>query len=81
MKELTETGIPRFVVDKYREPIGEIGLVPESSGTTLICCSTVRSIIQHSRDYRCAKRRLGTQLDLATLDAEQITILEPYLGM
>ena len=66
---------------KYREPIGAIGLVPESSGTTLICCSTVGSIIYILETIGALNKIAGTQLDLATWDAEQITILEPYLGM
>ena len=29
MKEITEAGIRRFLLDKYREPIGAIGLIPD----------------------------------------------------
>ena len=36
MKELTETGVPRFVVDKSRERIGPIGLVRQAGGDFLL---------------------------------------------
>jgi hypothetical protein len=29
MKEITEASIRRFLLDKYREPIGALGLIPE----------------------------------------------------
>ena len=77
-KELTEDGIRRFLLDKYREPIGAIGLIPEDLAddfdfllTGVIDSFGILELIS------ALEQEFQIQLDLATLDAEQITILGP----
>jgi acyl carrier protein len=78
MNELTEAGIRRFLLDKYREPIGAIGLIPEELAddfdfllTGLIDSFGILEMIS------ALEQEFRIELDLATLDAEKITILGP----
>ena len=78
MNELTEAGIRQFLLDKYREPIGGIGLIPEELAddfdfllTGVIDSFGILEMIS------AIENEFRIQLDLADLDAEQITILGP----
>jgi len=78
MKELTESGIRRFLVDKYREPIGAIGLIPEelADDFDFLLNGVIDSF--GILELICAiEGEFQIELDLAALDAEQITILGP----
>jgi acyl carrier protein len=78
MKELTESGIRRFLLDKYREPIGAIGLIPEelADDFDFLLNGVIDSF--GILEMICAiEEEFQIELDLAALDAEQITVLGP----
>ena len=78
MKQLTEAGIRRFILDKYREPIGAIGLIPETLADDFdFLLNGVIDSFGILEMISAIEKEFGTQLDLETLDAEQITILGP----
>ena len=78
MKEHAETDIRRFLLDKYRGPIGAIGLVPEDLADdfdfllngVIDSFGILEMIISIEQEFQI-------ELDLAALDAEEITILGP----
>ena len=78
MKELTESGIRRFLLDKYRQPIEGIGLKPEdlADDFDFLLMGVIDSfgIIEM---INAIEQEFQIELDLAALDAEQITILGP----
>jgi acyl carrier protein len=78
MKELTEAAIRRFLLEKYREPIGAIGLIPgELADDFDLLLNGVIDSFGILEMIGALEEEFGIQLDLATLDAEQITILGP----
>jgi acyl carrier protein len=78
MKEPTEAEIRRFLVDKYREPMGAIGLKPESLGDDFdFLLSGVIDSFGILEMISAIEDEFQIQLDLATLDAEDITRIGP----
>jgi len=77
MKEITEAGIRRFLLDKYREPIGAIGLIPDdlTDEFDLLLNGVIDSF--GVLEMSAIEKEFQIELDLADLDAEQITILGP----
>src|SRR5437764_5394850 len=78
MKQLTESGIRRFLLDKYREPIGAIGLIPDKLPDDFdFLLNGVIDSFGILEMISAIDNEFRIQLDLADLDAEQITILGP----
>ena len=78
MKELTEASIRRFLLEKYREPIGAIGLIPEELADDFdFLLNGVIDSFGILEMITAIEEEFQIQLDLATLDTEQITILGP----
>lgn len=78
MKELTEAGIRHFLLDRYRQPIQAIGLNPDE--LTDDFDFLLRGVIDSFgilEMISAIEDEFQIQLDLETLDAEQITILGP----
>jgi acyl carrier protein len=78
MKALFGTDVRRFLLDKYREPIEAIGLIPEQLVddfdfllTGVIDSFGILEMIS------AIEEEFQIELDLAALDAEQITVLGP----
>ena len=78
VKDVTESSIRQFLLDKYREPIGSIGLIADNLAddfdfllTGVIDSFGILEMISSIED------EFQIQLDLEDLDAEQITILGP----
>ena len=77
-KQLTEAVIRQFLLDKYREPIGAIGLVPEELADDFdFLLNGVIDSFGILEMISAIEEEFQIQLDLAPLDAEQITILGP----
>ena len=78
IKQLTEAGIRRFLLDKYREPIGAIGFIPEELGDDFdFLLNGVIDSFGILEMISAIEEEFQIELDLAALDAEQITILGP----
>jgi acyl carrier protein len=78
MKELTEAGIRRFLMDKYREPIRAIGLIPEDLADDFdFLLNGVIDSFGILEMISAIEQEFQIELDLAALDAEQITIIGP----
>ena len=78
MKELTEAGIRRFLLEKYREPIGALGLIPEKLADDFdFLLKGVIDSFGILEMISAIEKEFEIELDLAALDAEQITILGP----
>jgi len=78
MKEITEAGIRRFLLDKYREPIGAIGLIPDDLTDEFdLLLNGVIDSFGVLEMISAIEKEFQIELDLADLDAEQITILGP----
>ena len=84
MKEFAEADIRQFLVDKYREPIEAIGLVPEALTDDFdFLVSGVIDSFGILEIISAIEQEFQIQLDLATLDAEDITRigpLSPYIA-
>jgi acyl carrier protein len=78
MKKLSEAGIRQFLLDKYRQPIDAIGLKPEdfADDFDFLLMGVIDSfgIIEM---INAIEEEFQIELDLAALDAEQITVLGP----
>jgi acyl carrier protein len=76
MKELTEANIRQFLLDKYRGPIEALGIssadLPDNFDLLLSGVIDSFGILEM---ITALEEKFRIQLDLATLDAEQITIL------
>jgi acyl carrier protein len=78
MKEITAASIRQFLLDKYRKPIEAIGLIPDNLADdfdffldgVIDSFGVLEMIVAIETEFKI-------QLDLAGLDAEQITILGP----
>jgi acyl carrier protein len=78
MTELSETDIRQFLLEKYREPIGAIGLIPEELADDFdFLLNGVIDSFGILEMISAIEKEFRTQLDLEALDAEQITILGP----
>ena len=78
MKEFSEADIRRFLLDKYREPIKAIGLAPEGLGDDFdFLLSGVIDSFGILEMISAIEDEFQIQLDLATLDAEDITRIGP----
>jgi acyl carrier protein len=78
MKEPTEAEVRRFLLDKYREPMGAIGLIPESLADDFdFLLSGVIDSFGILEMISAIEDEFQIQLDLATLDAEDITRIGP----
>jgi acyl carrier protein len=78
MKEITEAGIRRFLLDKYRAQIGAIGLIPDNLADDFdFLLNSVIDSFGILEMISAIENEFQIQLDLADLDAEQITILGP----
>ena len=78
MTELTEADIRQFLLEKYREPIGAIGLIPEELADDFdFLLNGVIDSFGILEMISAIEKEFRTQLDLEALDAEQITILGP----
>jgi acyl carrier protein len=78
MKELTEADIRQFLLEKYREPIGALGLIPgELADDFDFLLNGVIDSFGILEMISAIEKEFRIQLDLATLDAEQVTILGP----
>jgi len=78
MEELTEPGIRRFLVDKYREPIEAMGLMPDDLADDFDFLLTgVIDSLGLIEMIGAIETEFQIELDLGALDAEQITVLGP----
>jgi acyl carrier protein len=78
MRELTENGIRQFLLDKYREPIEAVGCVPEDLADDFdFLLSGVIDSFGILEMFGALEENFQIKLDLAALDAEQITVLGP----
>ncbi len=78
MREITEANIRQFLLDKYRKPLGAIGLVPENLADDFdFLLNGVIDSFGILEMISAIENEFRIQLDLASLDAEQITILGP----
>ena len=78
MKEVTEASIRRFLLDKYCKPIGAIGMIPEELADDFdFLLNGVIDSFGILEMISAIENEFQIQLDLADLDAEQITILGP----
>ena len=78
MKELTEADIRQFLLEKYREPIEALGIssadLPDNFDLLLRGVIDSFGILEM---ISALGEEFWMQLDLATLEAEQITVLGP----
>jgi acyl carrier protein len=78
MKEIPEASIRRFLLDKYRKQIGAIGLMPDNLADDFdFLLNGVIDSFGILEMISAIENEFQIQLDLADLDAEQITILGP----
>ena len=78
IKQLTEASIRRFLLDKYREPIGAMGLIPEELADDFdFLLSGVIDSFGILEMISAIEKEFDIELDLEALDAEQITVLGP----
>jgi acyl carrier protein len=78
MKEITEASIRQFLLDKYRKPIGAIGLIPDNLADDFdFLLNGIIDSFGILEMISAIENEFQIQLDLADLDAEQITILGP----
>lgn len=78
MKEITEASIRRFLLAKYRAQIGAIGLIPDNLADDFdFLLNGVIDSFGILEMISAIENEFRIQLDLADLDAEQITILGP----
>jgi len=78
MKEITEASIRQFLLDKYRNQIGAIGLIPDNLADDFdFLLKGVIDSFGILEMISAIENEFRIQLDLADLDAEQITILGP----
>ena len=78
MKKLTESGIREFLLDKYHEPIRAIGLIPEALADDFdFLLNGVIDSFGILEMISALEEAFQIELDLAALDAEQITALGP----
>ena len=78
MKEITEASIRRFLLDKYRAQIEAVGLIPDSLADDFdFLLNGVIDSFGILEMIGAIENEFQIQLDLADLDAEQITILGP----
>jgi acyl carrier protein len=78
MKELTEGGIRLFLLDKYREPIQAIGLKADDLSDDFdFLLSGVIDSFGILEMISAIEDEYQIQLDLATLDAEDISRIGP----
>jgi acyl carrier protein len=78
MNALSEADIRRFLLDKYREPIGGVGLVPEKLADDFdFLLSGVIDSFGILEMIGAIEKEFEIELDLEALDADQITVLGP----
>ena len=78
MREITEAGVRQFLLDTYREPMAAIGLTPEDLGDDFdFFLSGMIDSLDILEMIGAIEQRFQIKLDLAALDAEQITVLGP----
>lgn len=78
MKEHSEANIRQFLLDKYREPMEAIGLAQEGlAGDFDFLLSGVIDSFGILEMISAIEEEFQIELDLAALDAEQITVLGP----
>jgi len=78
MKEFTESGIRLFLLDKYREPIEAIGFIPEDLADDFDFLLTgVIDSLGILEMMGAIEEEFQVEIDLAALDADQITVLGP----
>ena len=78
MRQLTESGIRRFLLDKYRKPIEAIGFTPEDLAADFDFLLTgVIDSFGILEMISAIEKEFEIELDLEALDAEQITVLGP----
>src|SRR5438445_13004400 len=76
MKELSESGIRRFLLDKYRDPIGAIGVIPEELDDDFdFLLNGVIDAFGILEMIGAIEEQFQFEVYLAALDAEQMTIL------
>ena len=78
MKEITQASIRQFLLDRYRKPIAAIGLIPDNLADDFdFLLDGVIDSFGILEMINAIEKEFQIQLDLADLDAEQITILGP----
>jgi len=78
MREVTEAGVRQFLLDKYGEAIRAIGFAPENLPDDFdFLLSGVIDSFGILEMISAIEEEFQIQLDLAALDAEQITIIGP----
>ena len=78
MKEITEASIRRFLLDKYCKPIGAIGMIPEELADDFdFLLNGVIDSFGILEMISAIEDEFQIQLDLAALDAEDITRIGP----
>jgi acyl carrier protein len=78
MKEISEASIRQFLPDKYREPVGAIGFISDNVADDFdFLANGVIDSFGVLEMIGAIETEFQIQLDLASLDAEQITILGP----
>jgi acyl carrier protein len=78
MNEFSESEIRRFLLHKYREPIGAIGLIPEEVADDFdFLLSGVIDSFGILEMISAIEKEFQIEIDLEALDAEQITVLGP----
>ena len=77
-KQLTEAAIRQFLLDKYRQPIEAMGLIREELADDFdFLLNGVIDSFGILEMISAIEEEFHIELDLAALEAEQITILGP----
>ena len=78
MKEVTESLVRRFLLDEYQESIRSIGLAPDNLSDDFdFLLNGVIDSFGILEMISAIEEEFEIELDLAALDAEQITVLGP----
>ena len=76
MKEITPASIRRFLLDKYREPIRGVGFIPDDLTDDFdLLLNGVIDSLGILEMISAIEEEFQIKLDLAALDAEEITVL------
>ena len=78
MKEVSESSIRRFLLDEYQEAIRSIGLAPDNLSDDFDFLLTgVIDSLGILEMMGAIEEEFQVEIDLAALDADQITVLGP----
>ena len=78
VKEISEASVRRFLRDKYREPVGALGLIPDQLPDDFdLLLNGVIDSLGILEMMSAIEEEFQIKLDLAALDAGEITVLGP----